>query len=157
MLSDMKEIEFDSLEKKINYKFKNRDILKKAVTHKTYAFEAQEPLEYNERLEFLGDSILNFIIAEMLYKSNKYFSEGELTRRRSIFVNNNYLAKIAKELDLGSYIILGRGEKKQNGEKNPTNLANTMEALIGAIYLDSNLKKVKNIILQLFIKENNEI
>jgi len=153
----MNEIEFDSLEKKLNYNFKDKELLRNALTHKTYAFEAQIPLEYNERLEFLGDSILNFLVAEMLYKSNKYFSEGELTRRRAIFVNNNFLAKIAKELDVGAYLMLGKGEKKQNGEKNPTNLANTLEALIGAIYLDSDMETVREIIFHLIIKDNFEI
>jgi ribonuclease-3 len=82
--------DFELIESKLNYKFSNKDLLKNALTHKTYAFEALVPIEYNERLEFLGDSLLNFVIAEQLYKSNKYFSEGELTRRRSILVNNNF-------------------------------------------------------------------
>jgi len=87
----MKKDTFESLEKKISYNFKNKDLLKNALTHKTYAFEAQSPIEYNERLELLGDSILNFVVAEQLYNGNKYFSEGELTRRRAILVNNNFL------------------------------------------------------------------
>ena len=86
------------LEKKVKYKFKNKDLLKYAMTHKTYAFEAETPLEFNERLEFLGDSILGFIVAEQLYKGNRYFSEGELTRRRSTLVNNSFLAKKAREI-----------------------------------------------------------
>ena len=137
---------FKEFEKKISYKFKNKELLEHALTHKTYAFEAEIPLEYNERLEFLGDSILGFVIAEQLYSSNKYFSEGELTRRRSTFINNSFLAKKARELDLGSFLIFGKGEKKQNGDKNPTNLANALEALIGAVYLDSNLNKVRKFI-----------
>ena len=97
---------FSLLEEKINYQFKNKKLLKCALTHKTYAFEASMPLEYNERLEFLGDSILNFIIAEQLYKTNKFFSEGELTRRRSIIVNNNFLANKARNLGLGKFLLL---------------------------------------------------
>ena len=89
-----------SLEKKINYTFKDKQLLTRALTHKTYAFEASSPIEYNERLEFLGDSILNFITAEKLYKTNTFFSEGELTRRRALLVNNNILAKKAKKLKL---------------------------------------------------------
>ncbi len=76
----MKERKLEPLEKKIDYKFNDKKLLKNALTHKTYAFEAKIPLEYNERLEFLGDSVLGFIAAEQLYQSNKYFSEGELTR-----------------------------------------------------------------------------
>ena len=136
-----------TLEKKLNYKFKNIQLLLNAITHKTYAFEAKIPLEYNERLEFLGDSILNFIISEKLYKINKYFSEGELTRHRAIYVNNVFLADIAKKLDIGKYLLLGKGEKLQKGNLNPTNLANSLESIIGAIYLDSNLKTTRKIIL----------
>lgn len=150
----MTENNLDSLEKKINYKFNNKELLTDALTHKTYAFEARIPLEYNERLELLGDSILNFIVAEQLYKSNKYFSEGELTRRRAIIVNNNFLAEKAKELNIGRFLLLGKGETKQKGSKNPTNLANALEALIGAIYLDSDLNNVKKFILQNVFNEN---
>lgn len=149
----MKKDNVESLEKKINYNFKNKDLLKNALTHKTYAFEAEIPLEYNERLELLGDSILNFVAAEQLYKSNKYFSEGELTRRRAILVNNNFLADRAKELDMGKFLLLGKGEKKQNGDTNPKNLANALEALIGAVYLDSNLNKVKKMILSVVFND----
>jgi len=148
------EDDYEKLEEKISYTFKNKELLKKALTHKTYAFEANTPLEYNERLELLGDSVLSFIVAEQLYKSNKYFSEGELTRRRAIIVNNNFLAEKAKELGLGNYLLLGKGEKKQNGDKNPTNLANALEALIGATYLDSDIDNVRKFILNnLFNKD----
>jgi ribonuclease-3 len=145
----MKQDNFESLEKKINYNFKNKDLLKNALTHKTYAFEAEIPLEYNERLELLGDSILNFVVAEQLYKSNKYLLEGELTRRRAMLVSNNFLAGKSKELDIGRFLLLGKGEKKQKGDTNPKNLANALEALIGAVYLDSNLNKVKKMILSI--------
>jgi len=152
----MDELLFESLEKKINYEFKNKDLLKNALTHKTYAFEAEIPLEFNERLEFLGDSILGFIVAEQLYKENRYFSEGELTRRRSTLVNNRFLAKRAKEIGIGKFVLFGKGEKKQNGDRNPTNLANTLEALIGAVYLDSNLKTVRSFIFNNVFFKNSE-
>ncbi len=145
-----------TLEKKLNYKFKNIQLLLNAITHKTYAFEAKIPLEYNERLEFLGDSILNFIISEKLYKINKYFSEGELTRHRAIYVNNVFLADIAKKLDIGKYLLLGKGEKLQKGNLNPTNLANSLESIIGAIYLDSNLKTTRKIILNSILSNKIE-
>jgi len=134
--------DLSKLEKTINYEFKNKEFLTNALTHKTYAFEAKSPIEFNERLEFLGDSILGFVVARDLYRGNKYFSEGELTRRRSTLVNNSFLAKRAKSIGLGKYLFLGVGEKKQNGDKNPTNLANALEALIGAVYLDSDLDTV---------------
>jgi ribonuclease-3 len=137
-----------TLEDRLGYTFTNKELLTTALTHKTYAFEAQTPLEYNERLEFLGDSILNFVIAEQLYHSNRYFSEGELTRRRAIFVNNTVLADIAVHLGIGPFLSLGRGESKQKGEQNRTNLANALEAIIGAMFLDSDLDTVRTFILQ---------
>jgi ribonuclease-3 len=110
-----------------------------------------ETIEYNERLEFLGDSILNFVIAEMLYHKNMFFSEGELTRRRAKYVNNSRLAEKGKELQIGDFLMLGKGEIKQNGHLTPSNLANTMEALFGAIYLDSDLDTVKKIIKRIVV------
>jgi ribonuclease-3 len=144
----MKKTNFSKLEKKLGYKFKNKQLLITALTHKTYAFEAQTPLEYNERLEFLGDSTLSLIISEQLYQTNIYFSEGELTRRRANKVNNNMLADVATRLDLGPFLLMGKGELKQQGSKNRTNLANALEALIGAIYLDSDLATVRNFIFK---------
>ncbi len=150
----MKKNDFKVLQEKIGYTFSNKKLLEESLTHKTYAFEANIPLEYNERLEFLGDSILNFIVAEQLYKSNRYFSEGELTRRRSIGVNNNFLANKAKNLGIGKFLLLGKGEIKQNGASNRTNLANSLEALIGAVYLDSDMNAVRKFILdKIFNKE----
>ena len=150
----MKKIDYELVEKRIGYRFKDKSLMKTALTHKTFAFEANIPLEFNERLEFFGDSILNFVVAEQLYKGNKYFSEGELTRRRSFGVNNNFLAEVAKKLEIGQFLLFGKGEIKQNGSQNPTNLANTLEALIGAIYLDSDMNCVRKFILdKIFTKK----
>jgi len=150
----MKKIDYELVEKRIGYRFKDKSLMKTALTHKTFAFEANIPLEFNERLEFFGDSILNFVVAEQLYRGNKYFSEGELTRRRSFGVNNNFLAEVAKKLEIGQFLLLGKGEVKQNGSQNPTNLANALEALIGAIYLDSDMNCVRRFILdKIFTKE----
>jgi ribonuclease-3 len=146
----------EQLEQKINYVFKDKNLLLNALTHKTYAFEAKSPVEYNERLELLGDSLLSFVVAEQLYKTNKYFSEGELTRRRALLVNNTFLAEKAQKLELGRYLLLGKGETKQNGDKTPSNLANAMEALIGAVYLDSNLETVRGFILNNLYDEKTQ-
>jgi ribonuclease-3 len=145
----MQSVDFSDLEKRINYNFKNKELLKTAFTHKTFAFEAKTPIEFNERLEFLGDSVLGFLVAKQLYKSNKYFSEGELTRRRAQLVNNVFLGEKAKRMGLGQFLYLGKGEDMQNGSRNPTNLANTLEALIGAVYLDSDIESVWS-----FVKRN---
>ena len=150
----MKKNNLKPLEKLLGYTFKDTQLLTTALTHKTYAFEAQTPIEYNERLEFLGDSILNFIITETLYQSNQYFSEGELTRRRAQSVNNNVLADVAVRLGIGPFLLLGKGELKQEGARNRTNLANALEALIGAIYLDSDLDTVRGFIFKkIYTKE----
>lgn len=146
--------EISKLEKKIKYNFKNKDLLKTALTHKTYAFEAKTPIEFNERFEFLGDSIMGFLVARELYKSNKYFSEGELTRRRAQLVNNSYLAQRAKDLGLGEFLYLGKGEKMQNGNTNPTNLANALESLIGAVFLDSDIETVWKFIKRIVFDES---
>lgn len=151
----MNNIDYESLEKQLGYVFKNKSLLQTALTHKTYAFEAETPLEFNERLEFLGDSILNFIVSEQLYKTNSYFSEGELTRRRSISVNNIFLAKIAKKFNIGNFLLLGKGELKQNGSMNNTNLSNAFEAIIAAIYLDSDIDTVRNFILNKILENKN--
>jgi ribonuclease III len=143
----MDENKINGIQKNIGYEFKDKNLLINALTHKTYAYEAMKPLEYNERLEFLGDSILNFVAAEELYQTNKYFSEGELTRRRASIVNNVFLSEKATEIELGNYIRLGKGEKKQKGYENASTLANTLEALIGAVYLDSDYQTVKKFIL----------
>ncbi|MEF8848537.1 MAG: ribonuclease III domain-containing protein, partial [Candidatus Thermoplasmatota archaeon] len=137
----------EELEKKIGYTFDEKKLLKNALTHKTYAFEAKKPVEYNERLEFLGDAVLDFVIAEQLYNANRYFSEGELTRRKATLVNNIYLSEKASELKLGKYLRLGVGEKKQKGENNPSNLANALEAVIGAIFIDSDMSQARDFIL----------
>jgi ribonuclease III len=144
----MKQSDIEALEQKLEYRFTNKQLLITALTHKTYAFEAATPVEFNERLEFLGDSILSFVAAEQLYQSNKYFSEGELTRRRSQYVNNKLLADVAISLDLGAFLLLGKGEKKQDGARNKSNLANAFEAIIGAVYLDSDLKTAQGFIVK---------
>lgn len=149
----MEKSDREALEEKLGYSFVNKQLLVTALTHKTHAFEASTPLEFNERLEFLGDSILNFVIAEQLYRSNKYFSEGELTRRRAIRVNNNVLADVAAHLDLGQFLLLGKGAMKQEGAKNRTNLANALEAIIGAMYLDADLETVRAFIVQKILSE----
>ena len=150
----MIKIDYDSVEDRLGYSFHDKGLLEKALTHKTFAFEARSAVEFNERLEFIGDSILNFVVAEQLYRGNKYFSEGELTRRRANGVNNQFLAEVAEKLGLGDFLRLGKGEMKQHGSRNPTNLANALEALIGAIYLDSGLDQVRLFILEkVFTKE----
>ncbi|MBU0693344.1 MAG: hypothetical protein KKC11_01540 [Candidatus Omnitrophica bacterium] len=137
------------LEESLGYHFQNERLLILAITHTTFAYEAQqESLSDNQRLEFLGDSILGMAVAEYLYEKYPDFSEGELTRRRALLVNKNYLAQKAKEINLGQYLFLGKGEEKIGGRSNFTNLSGVLEAIIGAIYLDGGFQEAKNFIIR---------
>ncbi|MBU1524619.1 MAG: ribonuclease III domain-containing protein [Candidatus Omnitrophota bacterium] len=138
-----------TLEESLGYHFQNERLLILAITHTTFAYEAQqESLSDNQRLEFLGDSILGMAVAEYLYEKYPDFSEGELTRRRALLVNKNYLAQKAKEVNLGQYLFLGKGEEKIGGRSNFTNLSGVLEAIIGAIYLDGGFQEAKNFIIR---------
>lgn len=140
------------LEETIGYHFKDKHLLIQALTHSSFAYEAnQENISDNQRLEFLGDSILNMVTAEYLYKKHGTFAEGELTRLRALLVNRNILTQKASQIKLGQYLLLGKGEEKCNGRQNSTNLSGALEALIAAIYLDSDLNTIQKFILQMFI------
>ncbi len=141
-------INIKNLEKKIKYKFINKNILFMSLTHKSYN------INHNERLEFLGDSILNFIITKKIYNKFYNYKEGLMTRIRSKLVNKKNLFKIANKLKLNKYILLGYGEIKNNKLYKKSILANTLEAIIGAIYIDSkNINKVEKIIKILFLNK----
>lgn len=133
-----------SLEKRIGYIFDNKNLLSIALTHRSY------DKENNERLEYLGDSVLGFIIAEALYQRFKEQDEGVLTRFRANLVNKETLAKLARTLDIGDFIQLGTGEMKSGGWRRDSILSNTLEALIGAIYLDSDISICKTFVLSIY-------
>lgn len=138
---------FKDLEKNLGTKFKNKKLLIQALTHRSFLNEANQPdIESNERLEFLGDTILSFIISEWLFKQFPDYLEGDLTNIRSNLVRTASLTKIAQRLKIGNYLLLSKGEKESGGQKNPTLLANALEAVIGAIFLDQDLKTVKKFI-----------
>ncbi len=129
------------LEKKINYRFRNKSLLNQALTHKSYANEIYKTrLKDNERLEFLGDSVLGVIISELLYRDYPDQNEGVLTRHKSQLVSGATIGRIAKELNMGEYLLLGKGEEGSGGSKHPSNLLCALEALIGAVYLDGGIK-----------------
>jgi ribonuclease-3 len=123
-------------------KFKNQQLFRQAFIHRSYLNEAKEPLESNERLEFLGDSILSFIVSDHLFKTYPDFDEGILTNLRSLVVNTKSLAKTAKKLNFGEHLLLSRGEEDSKGRENESILANTFEAVIGALYFDQGLEAV---------------
>ena len=126
----------DNLEEKFGLKFKDKSLLKIAFIHRSYLNEhPKEGLTHNERLEFLGDSVLGFIISDYLYKKFPDHAEGDLTNFRSSIVNARILSEVAGELELGNYLFLSRGEEATGGRERQYLLANTYEALLGAIFL----------------------
>jgi ribonuclease-3 len=130
-------MDLSSLETKINLQFKDRNLLQSAMTHRSYLNENRKwPLAHNERLEFLGDAVLELVTTEYLYR-NFPNPEGELTNLRSALVNYKMLSEIASGIGLENFILLSRGEAKDTGRARQVILANAMESLIGAIYLDS--------------------
>ena len=135
----MQNTNLSELEEKLGYTFKNIEILKTALTHSSYSNELKlrgKIVECNERLEFLGDSVLSIIAANYLFNKYPDYPEGELTRRRAVIVCRDALSSYAKHFDLGSFLFLGNGEEKNNARERKSLLENTFEALIGAIYHD---------------------
>ena len=153
----MPSTEFTNLEKLLNIKFKNEDLLKQAFYHRSYLNEVKLDLESNERLEFLGDSILSLIVSNYLYNLRGKDTEGDLTNLRAYIVKTTSLSEASKKLNLGSYLHLSKGEEISGGRQNPQLLANTFEALLGAIFLDLGLETAKKMVhetlLSLFEKE----
>ena len=135
----MQNTNLHELEAKLGYTFKNIEYLKTALTHSSYTNELKlrgKTVESNERLEFLGDSVLSIIAANYLFNKYPNYPEGELTRRRAVIVCRDALSSYAKHFELGSFLFLGNGEEKNKARERKSLLENTFEALIGAIYLD---------------------
>jgi len=146
-------MDLSSLENKIKIQFKDRNLLQVALTHRSYLNENRRwELPHNERLEFLGDAVLELITTEYLYR-NFPNPEGELTNLRSALVNYKMLSEIASNLELDKYILLSRGEAKDTGRARQVILANAFESLIGAIYLDAGFEITKNFITEFVIKQ----
>ncbi len=139
-----------SFQQKINYKFNNEELLLTALTHSSYANECGGA--FNERLEFLGDSVLGFISAEFFFSDRKSVPEGELTKLRAATVCEKSLFGFAKEIDLGSFIRLGKGETNSGGRERPSILSDAFEAVIAAIYLDGGMEEARKFVLR-FLKE----
>lgn len=144
-------MELSGFEKNIGYTFKNKELLKTALTHSSYANEKKLPHD-NERLEFLGDSILGFVTAEYLFSEFKARPEGVLTKLRASTVCERSLFLFSGKIDLGSYILLGRGEELTGGRNRPSVVSDAFEAVIAAMYLDGGMDVVRPYILG-FIKD----
>ena len=134
----------EQLENILNYNFKDNNLLELALTHRS--FQGKN----NERLEFLGDSILNFIIAELLFKKFNLLPEGDLSRLRSQLVKSDTLSEIGILLKLGDYLILGEGELKSSGWRRPSILADSVEAIIGAVFIDGGVSAASDLVLDWF-------
>ena len=139
------------LEKSLGYTFRNKLLLQEALTHKSFSHEhlQQAPL-CNERLEFLGDSVLGFVIVEYLFLSKNQFSESVMSKAKSYLVQESILSDIARSLSLGTYLKFGKGEEATGGKEKSSILADAVEAVLGAVYLDGGYRKVRGVILKLF-------
>ena len=141
----------EAIEDLLDITFRDREILRQALTHRSYAHEASLPQDYtNERLEFLGDAVLDVVVSDHLYRNHGELDEGELTRIRSNLVNMNALAETARELGLGEHIYLSRDERADGGGDKASIIADALEAIIGAVYLDRGLEEAGELCMRLF-------
>lgn len=147
-----------ALENTIHYQFQNRSLLKQALTHPSYSGEMHwHRSESNQRLEFLGDAVLELIISDYLYRTHPQVEEGKLTRMRSSLVFEPALTVCAKDIGLGNHILLGKGEEICAGREKPSILSDTFEALIGAIYLDGGYDAARQFIYAFIINDIDEL
>ncbi len=151
-------VQFSDFEKKIKVVFKDKDLLKQAFTHRSYINEnPASSLSHNERLEFLGDAVLELIVTDFLYKKYPQYTEGELTALRSALVNAIIISEIAGDIGMNDYLLLSKGEAKDNGKARQYILANTYEALVGAMYLDQGYVVVEKFITKTLLPKTEEI
>lgn len=153
----MQQDDFRQLLEQLNITFKDLSLLNQAFIHRSYLNEVRAGISSNERLEFLGDSVLSLIISSILYNQRGKDNEGDLTNLRAYIVKTKSLAQAASDLNLGKYLKLSKGEDSGGGRQNPQLLANTYEALLGAVFLDQGLEAAKKVLektlLPLFDKE----
>ena len=140
----------EELEERIGYDFKDPNLLLTALTHSSYANESRNTISDNERLEFLGDAVLGMVIADYLYEMFGKYKEGDLTKIRASIVSEGSLAEIARSIELGRFLYLGKGEANTGGRDRDSVLADAVEAIIGAVYLEAGLKQAVDLIIRLF-------
>jgi len=151
-------IQFSDFEKKIKVVFKDKNLLKQAFTHRSFINEnPTTSLSHNERLEFLGDAVLELIVTDFLYRKYPNYAEGELTAVRSALVNAIIISEIASQVGMNDYLLLSKGEAKDNGKARQYILANTYEALVGAMYLDQGYEVVNKFITRTLLPKTEEI
>ncbi len=142
-----------ALQENLKYTFKNEKLLINALTHSSYANETRDGISSNERLEFLGDSVLSIIVSEFIYKKFKNLPEGELTKLRASLVCEKSLCGFSRELKIGEYLRLGKGEEKSGGRERDSILADAFEAVLAAIYLDGGFENAKNHVMRFVTNE----
>ncbi len=151
-------INFSNFEKKTKIVFKNKDLLQQAFIHRSYINEnLGTKLSHNERLEFLGDAVLELIVTDFLYKKYPSYTEGELTALRSALVNAVIISEIATDVGMNDYLLLSKGETKDKGKARSYILANTFEAYMGALYLDQGVEVVAKFIHKYLLPKTDEI
>ncbi len=141
--------QINKLQSILKIKFRNKSLLNRALTHRSYLNEAGPGARDNERLEYLGDSVLALVVNEYLFKRFEKYPEGDLAKIKSAVVSEATLFKVSRDLNLGSFLLMGRGEETSGGRNRPSILANSLEAVIGALYLDSGMKDCKKLVLSL--------
>jgi ribonuclease III len=150
--------ELSSLENELDYQFKDIGLLREALQHSSYVNEQSDPaLQDNERLEFLGDAVLDLVITHILMNHFPQTREGELSRMRAAIVNESQLAAVAQKLNLGQYLLLGKGEALSRGEEKSSILADALEAVIAAVYLDGGLKNAFDVIERQFSRVISQV
>ena len=142
-----------SFEEEIGYTFKNKDLLYEALSHSSYANEYKKGRHSNERLEFLGDSVLSIVISEHLFNHFKHLPEGDLTKIRASLVCEKALYEFSKQISLGQYILLGRGEENTGGRTRPSIVSDAFEAVIAAVFLDGGMEAAREYVLGFIPKD----
>ncbi len=142
----------ENLEMNIGYVFRNKQLLKTALTHSSYANENRGGTKYNERLEFLGDAVLQLVTSDKLFRENPDMPEGKMSKTRAALVCEDALASYAAQINLGDFLLLGKGEEMSGGRQRPSILADAFEAVVGAIFLDGGMRDAKRFILH-FVDE----
>ncbi|MHB0876322.1 MAG: ribonuclease III [Anaerolineae bacterium] len=146
-----------AMESRLGYTFRDQGLLRTALTHSSFLNESPEPTEDNERLEYLGDAVLDFVVAEMLYRGFPQAQEGDLTRWRAQLVSTEALAALALDLGIGEALLIGKGEEGTGGQHRPANLAAAFEAIVAAIYLDSGLEELCRVIPPIFAQATRRV
>ncbi len=150
-------VDFGEVEQIIHYKFKDRSLLQQAFKHRSYLTLSHESAEQsNERLEFLGDAVLDLLVTEHLFRHFPEENEGDLSAKKSVLVSRRVVGKLVEELDLGRYLLINRGEEKTGGRSRLSNLANLFESLLGAIYLDGGVEPAKKFVHDFLLHRMDE-